>query len=155
MSHPLDPQSLGFLITDLARMLRAEMDRHIASSGIGLTPGEVRLLAQAARSGLVRQSVLAELIGVEAMTVSSYVDRLEAHGLIERMPDPTDRRAKLIALTDKAGAVLDHVKTLAEETRRQIARSVDPEDWAAMMRALKTIRCNLSDARNDARSSAA
>lgn len=155
MSHPLDPQSLGFLITDLARMLRAEMDRHIASSGIGLTPGEVRLLAQAARSGLVRQSVLAELIGVEAMTVSSYVDRLEAHGLIERMPDPTDRRAKLIALTDKAGAVLDRVKTLAEETRRQIARSVDPEDWAAMMRALKTIRCNLSDARNDARSSAA
>ncbi len=154
MSPPLDPQSLGFLVTDLARMLRADMDRHIASSGIGLTPGEVRLLAQAARSGLVRQSVLAELIGVEAMTVSSYVDRLEAHGLIERMPDPTDRRAKLIALTDKAGAVLDQVKSFAEETRQQVARSVDPDDWAAMMRALKTIRCNLSDTRNGARSSA-
>lgn len=155
MPRQIDPESFGFLVTDIARMLRAEMDRRIAGSGMELTPGEVRLLAQAARAGTVRQSVLAERIGVEAMTVSSYIDRLEARGLIERMPDPTDRRAKLIALTDAADAVLDQVKIFADEARRQAALSVDPGDWAAMLKVLKTVRCNLSDARIEARSSAA
>ncbi len=155
MLRQIDPESFGFLVTDLARMLRAEMDRRIAGSGMELTPGEVRLLAQAARAGTVRQSVLAERIGGEAMTVSSYVDRLEARGLIERLPDPSDRRAKLIALTDAADAVLDQVKVFADEARRQAAQSVDPEEWAVMLKVLKTVRCNLSDARIEARSSAA
>lgn len=155
MPRQIDPESFGFLVTDLARMLRAEMDRRIAGSGMELTPGEVRLLAQAARAGTVRQSVLAERIGVEAMTVSAYVDRLEARGLIERLPDPSDRRAKLIALTDAADAVLDQVKVFAEDARRQAAQSVDPHEWAAMLKVLKTVRCNLSDARIEARSSAA
>ncbi|MGQ2908384.1 MAG: MarR family winged helix-turn-helix transcriptional regulator [Aliihoeflea sp.] len=155
MLRQIDPESFGFLVTDLARMLRAEMDRRIAGSGMELTPGEVRLLAQAARAGTVRQSVLAERIGVEAMTVSSYVDRLEARGLIERLPDPSDRRAKLIALTDAADAVLDQVKVFADEARRQAAHSVDPGEWAVMLKVLKTVRCNLSDARIEARSSAA
>ncbi|MFN3765213.1 MAG: MarR family winged helix-turn-helix transcriptional regulator [Aliihoeflea sp.] len=155
MPRQIDPESFGFLVTDLARMLRAEMDRRIAGSGMELTPGEVRLLAQAARAGTVRQSVLAERIGVEAMTVSAYVDRLEARGLIERLPDPSDRRAKLIALTDAADAVLDQVKVFAEDARRQAAQSVEPHEWAAMLKVLKTVRCNLSDARIEARSSAA
>ncbi len=155
MPRQIDPESFGFLVTDLARMLRAEMDRRITGSGMELTPGEVRLLAQAARAGTVRQSVLAERIGVEAMTVSSYVDRLEARGLIERLPDPSDRRAKLIALTDAADAVLDQVKVFADEARRQAAQLVEPEEWAVMLKVLKTVRCNLSDARIEARSSAA
>lgn len=155
MSRQIDPESFGFLVTDIARMLRAEMDRHIAVSGMELTPGEVRLLAQAARAGTVRQSVLAERIGVEAMTVSAYVDRLEARGLIERLPDPSDRRAKLISLTDAADAVLDQVKVFADEARGRAAQSVNPADWAVMLKVLKTVRCNLSDARIEARSSAA
>lgn len=155
MPRQIDPESFGFLVTDLARMLRAEMDRRIAGSGMDLTPAEARLLAHAARAGTVRQSVLAERIGVEAMTVSSYVDRLEARGLIERLPDPSDRRAKLIALTEAADAVLDQIKIFADETRMQAAQSVDPQSWAAMLKVLKTVRCNLSDARIEARSSAA
>ncbi|MBL0933157.1 MAG: MarR family transcriptional regulator [Rhizobiaceae bacterium] len=155
MPRQIDPESFGFLVTDIARMLRAEMDRRIAGSGMELTPGEVRLLAQAARAGTVRQSVLADRIGVEAMTVSAYVDRLEARGLIERLPDPSDRRAKLISLTDAADAVLDQVKVFADEARGQAAQAVGPAEWAVMLKVLKTVRCNLSDARIEARSSAA
>ena len=36
----LDPDTLGFLITDCARLIRAAMDREIAASGLQLTPGE-------------------------------------------------------------------------------------------------------------------
>ena len=59
-------------------MLRAEMDRRVAEAGIGVTAGEARALAHAARAGPVRQKVLAERMGVEPMTLRTYVERLEA-----------------------------------------------------------------------------
>jgi len=154
MTRTLDPEGFGFLVTDIARLMRADMDRRITASGIGLTPGEVRLLVQAARAGQVRQAALAERIGVEAMTVSTYVDRLEARGLIERLPDPSDRRAKLIALTDAADAVLDQIIVLASETRETASRGIAPQEWDRVLAALKIVRCNVSDARIEARSAA-
>ncbi len=154
MSRTIDPESFGFLVTDIARLLRADMDRRIAASGMDLTPGEVRLLVQAARAGQVRQTVLAARIGIEAMTVSDYVDRLEARGLIERLPDPTDRRAKLVALTDAADAILDQVVMFGKETRESASQGIAPQDWDRVLAALKIVRCNFSDARIEARSAA-
>ncbi|MCO6391269.1 MarR family transcriptional regulator [Aliihoeflea aestuarii] len=154
MSRTIDPESFGFLVTDIARLLRTDMDRRIAASGMDLTPGEVRLLVQAARAGQVRQTVLAARIGIEAMTVSDYVDRLEARGLIERLPDPTDRRAKLVALTDAADAILDQVVMFGKETRESASQGIAPQDWDRVLAALKIVRCNFSDARIEARSAA-
>src|SRR6185437_12191562 len=100
MPYKVNPDSFGFLITDVARLIRAEMDKRIGEAGLGLTPSEGRTLSHAARAGAVRQNVLAEQIGVEAMTLSSSLDRLEAQGLIERQPDQADRRAKLVRVTE-------------------------------------------------------
>lgn len=154
MSRTIDPEGFGFLVTDIARLMRADMDRRIAASGLDLTPGEARVLVHAARAGQVRQTVLAARIGVEAMTVSGYVDRLEAHGLIERLPDPTDRRAKLVALTEAADAILDQVVVLGQETRESASQGIAPQDWDRVLAALKIIRSNFSDARIEARSAA-
>ncbi len=154
MPRTIDPEGFGFLVTDIARLLRADMDRRITASGLDLTPGEVRVLVQAARAGQVRQTVLAGRIGIEAMTVSGYVDRLEARGLIERLPDPTDRRAKLVALTEAADAILDQVVVLGQETRESASQGIAPQDWERVLAALKIIRCNFSDARTEARSAA-
>src|SRR6185295_14176989 len=98
MRSLVDPDSFGFLVTDLSRMIRAEMDRRVAEAGLGITAGEARTLSHAARSGAVRQNVLAERMGIEAMTLSGYVDRLEARGLVTRRADPADGRAKLVEL---------------------------------------------------------
>lgn len=94
-----DPDNVGFLVADVTRLLRAEMDRRITAAGLELNPGDARTLSHAARCGTVRQNLLAERIGVEAMTVSSSLDRLEALGLIERQADSADRRAKLVHVT--------------------------------------------------------
>ncbi len=52
-------------------MIRAEVDRRTGEAGLGLTPGEGRTLSHAFRAGGVRQNVLAERMGVEAMTLSA------------------------------------------------------------------------------------
>lgn len=143
----IDPNSFGFLVTDLSRFIRAEMDRRISEAGLGLTPGEGRALAHAARAGVVRQNVLAERIGIEAMTLSTYVDRLEAKGLVERLPDPEDRRAKLVRLTDAASKALGHVDAAAMSIRKDAAASMDPADWATLLRLLRQARDNLAEMR--------
>jgi MarR family transcriptional regulator, transcriptional regulator for hemolysin len=145
-----DDEAIGFLITDTARLMRAEFDNLIAAENIGVTPGEARTLAHSARAGTVRQAVLAERMGVEAMTLSTYLDRLEALGLIARDPDPTDRRAKLVRATEAAGAILARIRRVGERLREDAAESIDPEDWARFLETLKRLRTNLCDRRQDA-----
>ena len=137
--HP-DPDTFGFLVTDLSRLIRAEMDRRISDAGLGLTPGEGRTLVHAARAGEVRQIELAERMGVEPMTLSGYLDRLEARGLIERKPDPTDRRAKLVALTGAAEHVLEQVRDVGTRMRADISRDIAAVDWEHLNAGLRQAR---------------
>jgi DNA-binding MarR family transcriptional regulator len=147
MLPAVDPDSFGFLVTDLSRFIRAEMDRRISDAGLGLTPGEARALAHAARAGLVRQNVLAERIGIEAMTLSTYIDRLETKGLVERVPDPDDRRAKLVRLTVAASDALGGVNAAAASIRVEASASMTAADWTALLRLLRQARDNLAEMR--------
>ena len=149
MNRKIDPDSFGFLVTDVARLIRSEMDRRIGEAGLGLTPSESRTLSHSARAGTVRQNVLAERMGVEAMTLSASLDRLEARGLIKRLADPTDRRAKLVQLTDGAGEVLDRIAPLSAALRADASAGIDPQDWARLLDMLKTVRANLSAAKSE------
>lgn len=155
MRRQTDPNTFGFLMTDVARLFRAEFDRRVGEAGIGLTPGEGRTLTHAARAGIVRQTVLAERMGIEAMTLSGFLDRLEARGLIERRPDPTDRRAKLVALTDEADGVLERVQTVAAGLREDVSQVVSAGDWAILNASLRTIRDRLGELRTERESDAA
>jgi DNA-binding MarR family transcriptional regulator len=142
-----DPETFGFLVTDLTRLLRAELDRRTSGAGLGLTPGDGRTLAQAARAGAVRQSVLAERVGVEAMTLSGSLDRLEAQGLIERRPDPADRRAKLVVPTPAGIDVLERIEPIAKALRCDAASGLGEAEWLRFMEMLKLVRTNLTAAR--------
>ena len=147
MAPPIDSNSFGFLVTDLSRLVRSEMDRRISDAGLGVTPGEARTLAHAARAGMVRQNVLAERIGIEAMTLSTYLDRLQAKGLVERVPDPDDRRAKLVRLTEAASDVLGAVSVAGASIRADAAASMDAADWAVLLRLLRLARDSLAEMR--------
>ncbi|WP_144866076.1 MarR family winged helix-turn-helix transcriptional regulator [Mesorhizobium sp. J18] len=152
MHRHIDPDSFGFLVGDLSRMVRAEVDRRIAEAGIGLTAGEARTLAHAGRAGTVRQNVLAERMGLEAMTVSAYLDRLEARGLVSRLPDPSDRRAKLVALTTEADEVLAVTSRISAEVRKQAAAGLNRAEWEKLLHMMKLVRSNLSAGREIAAS---
>ncbi|MFP1630666.1 MarR family winged helix-turn-helix transcriptional regulator [Zhengella sp. ZM62] len=141
----IDPDALGFLLNDISRLIRASMDRAHAQSGIGVTPGEARVLAFAARTGPVRQTRLAEQIGVEAMTLSGHLDGLEGKGLIARQADPSDRRAKIVTLQPAADAVLEAIGATGRAIRAQASAGFDDEEWEQLKAALKRIRSNLSE----------
>ena len=145
-----DDEALGFLITDTARLLRAEFDRAIAAESLGITPGEARTLAHVARTSPVRQAALAERMGLEAMTLSAYLDRLEERGLIKREADPTDRRAKLVTMTKAADVVLPRIRAVGEAVRKEAEAGIPPEDWARFLTTMKKLRNNLCEKRQEA-----
>ncbi len=141
---PIDPDSLGFLVSDISRLIRSAMDRGNAASDIGVTPGEARVLAFAARSGPVRQTRLAEMIGLEAMTISGHLDGLERKGLIRREADHTDRRAKLVHLTAASAGILAQIGKTGQGIRSQASSGFSEEEWEALKAALRRVRANLS-----------
>ena len=87
------------------------------------------------------------------MTASGYLDRLEAQGLIERQPDPSDRRAKLVCLTDAAQDVLTAVTRLGDDLRLTIASTMSDADWRALNAGLLQVRDALASMRAENRES--
>ena len=143
------PDTIGFLIVDVARLLRAEFDRRTDAAGLGLTPAEARTLSHVARVGPVRQAALAERMGIEAMTLSACLDRLEAQGYVRREPDPSDRRAKLVDTTDAAGPALDKIFAAGTEMRAEMTAGMEGEKVEEFRRMLMSIRANLVAMRPD------
>ncbi|HWK63753.1 MAG TPA: MarR family transcriptional regulator [Rhizobiaceae bacterium] len=150
MAQHSDPDSFGFLIADITRLSRAEMDRRTEEAGLGLTLGDGRTLSHAARAGAVRQNVLAERMAVEAMTLSSALDRLESRGLIERRQDPDDRRAKLVDVTAEGEAVLAQIQPIGAGLRADASRGIAPADWQRFLDTLRQVRANLTEVRCEA-----
>src|SRR5688500_9320096 len=78
------------------------------------------LLLELARAGPMIQAQLSEALGCEPPSVTLMTRKLEATGHVRRRPDPSDKRASIVELTDRGGALADQVKelwcTLAEET---------------------------------------
>ncbi len=86
-----------------------------------LTVAQSRLLMGIDPDG-TRLSVLAERAQVAKQTATALVDKLERAGYVERVPDPTDGRARLVRLTPRAQAVIPGAR--AEEERLE-------EEWRA------------------------
>ncbi|WP_349358553.1 MarR family transcriptional regulator [Stappia sp.] len=141
-SPPLRP--IGFLVGDLARLMRRRFERALAQADTGLTVSEARTLAFVEHYSGLRQSALAERLGVEPMTVSGCLDRLEAAGYVVRMPDPADRRAKLVVLTEAAEPALARIHEVALGIRAQAVEGFSPEEIDTVFALLDRMQINLA-----------
>src|ERR671916_1909739 len=121
-------ESIGLLLVDAARLLRIQIDRALESAGLGLTAGEARTLAYVALYPASRQTALAAQMNVEPMTLVTFLDRLESHGLVAREPDPTDRRAKIVQLAPDAQPTLEQVLEVTRKVQEGALQDFAPEE---------------------------
>ncbi|WLR92277.1 MarR family winged helix-turn-helix transcriptional regulator [Shinella zoogloeoides] len=138
-----DPDALGFVLIDVARMLRSAFERRIATAGLGLTPGEARTLVRIATLEGSRQLEIAQRMGIEPMTLSTYLDRLQSLGFIERRPDPADRRAKLIYTTPSAGELIANIRTEQIELMQHVTSGIGEAELDLIRSQMKRLRANL------------
>lgn len=141
----LQNETLGFVIHDVARMLRREFDRRVQS--IGLTRSQWSVLVHLHRSDGIQQKELADLLDITPITLSGLLDRLERDGWVERRPDGSDRRAKRVFLTAKVAPVIKNIQRLGKEVRMEALQGVNARDEEKLMLLLLQMRSNLAQSK--------
>jgi DNA-binding MarR family transcriptional regulator len=134
---------LGFLLSDLGRLLRREYDRRVQQEGLGLTRAQWLILRQVSEHEGCLQRELAEALRIEASTVGRHVERLVAAGWLERRDDAWDGRAYRLHLQPKARNTLARLKRLTVALRDEYFAGLSPERREALISDLQIIQRNL------------
>ena len=134
--------STGFLLSDVARLLRRRFDDR--ARAIGVTRAQWRTLTVLSRHEGANQGTLADLLEIEPITLCRMIDRLADAGHVERRRDPGDRRAWNIYLTDRSRPLLEQLRALGAHVVDDALHGLDPAARDALTRSLDQIRANLS-----------
>jgi len=125
---------LPFVLHDVARLMRNRFDQRARSWG--MTRAQcVTLMKLECRPGM-SQTELAAILEVEPITVARLIDRLEASGLVERRPDPSDRRMHRLHLLPASEPILVEIEKYRAQAVAQLRDVVDPRDWDTAHRVL-------------------
>jgi len=108
----------GFRFVTLARVWRRAVDLELVASG--LTDATWTPLIHLSESGdAITQKELARRVGIDGSTLVRLVDLLSEAGLVERKPDPADRRAKRVVLTEAGHAEVSRIRARIAEAEEQ------------------------------------
>jgi len=140
--HPDHPgEELFWLLRRALHTMRRDVRERV-----DLTPSRHRLLRVVAREEPQRQTALAVALDVVPRSITSLVDDLERAGLVERRPDPTDRRATLVAVTDEGRAVLAEADRERRRHAEELLARLDPGEQADLLRLLHRLVDDPGDA---------
>jgi MarR family transcriptional regulator, transcriptional regulator for hemolysin len=142
----IDDRSLGFLINDLARLLRRNFDRRLQS--LGLTQAQWRAVAHLSRQEGMTQSALAESLEIQAITLTRLIDRMESAGWVERRNHPSDRRCVQLYLTAKSQPLLAEMQRRAADTLKEAVAGLSNGAQQQVIDALLLMKQNLATAEN-------
>ena len=127
-------ESLGYLVNRAARAFASRLAAELRPFDVGIGQWAV-LLHLWANDGLT-QAQLARRVAIEQPTMVRTIDRMERDGLVTRTPDPNDRRASRISLTDRGRALRDDLVPLADEVNRAATGTLTDEEVATLRRLL-------------------
>jgi len=149
MSNTDNPnnEALGFIIHDVARMMRWNFERR--AHEYNLTRSQWSVLVLLSRENGAQQKRLADIIGVTAITMTGLVDRLERAELVERRQDPQDRRAKQVFLTDKVEPLMEKIKLVAKQVRSSALKGISAAEEQQLADLLRRMRANLREQSTD------
>ena len=137
-------RELAFAINDVARLLRTYADHE--ARRFGMTRAKWAVLARLDRFEGLKQAELAEMLDLQPISLTRLLDGLADNGLIERRPDPDDRRAKRLFLTPAARPLLAQLTDLGEELMATALAGLDPPEVRALLGNLDAIKENLRHA---------
>ena len=134
-------RNFGFLLNDVARLLRTTYDRRVRS--LGLTRSQWWVLTHLFRADGVTQSELADILEIEKPTLGRLLDRLEAKGWVRREADASDRRARRVYLTQTAEPALATMREIAAEVRRDAMSGLSADERERFVDVLLAVKSNL------------
>lgn len=129
--------SVGYLVSDCGRRLRRLFDQRVRD--LGVTGPQARLLLLVDRDPGRPQSFYAAELDIEPITLTRMLDRMEDAGLIERCPDPDDRRARLIRYTANGGTHLAEMKAIVDRFNDEMLSVFTAEERAILQNSVEKL----------------
>ncbi len=121
----------------LQRVFNTRLSRQ--KGAVKLSGPRLRLLLAVEEVGRLRMGDVAEDLGITARTVTTLVDALEREELLARLPDPTDRRATLLELTEKARSQFEQVRRLQMELGEELVAALDTQQRRLLLDLLSRL----------------
>src|ERR687891_2095247 len=141
MQEPGPDRNLGFLVHDVARLMRVAYDRR--AKALGLTRSQWWVLNNLYFNEGITQSALADVLDVEKPTLGRLLDRLEAKGWIARQGDSNDRRAKRVYLTGEVQGLMRSLRAIASDLRLDAMDGLAEAERQRFVDILLLIKANL------------
>ncbi len=135
-------RDLLFLLHDVARLMRVEADKRARQHG--MTRAQWAILIWLERQPGISQKELSEILEVEPITVARLIDRLEARGMVERRPDPRDRRIWRLHLLAPAREVIHEIDDHRADMTRIVTEGINEKDLETMTEALLRMKSTLT-----------
>jgi len=133
--------SFGYLLSDVTLLFRKHFDRRAVK--FGLTRAQWRATKMLYYREGLRQTELAEQLEMEPIAVGRVIDRLQAAGFVERRPDPKDRRAWRLYVTDQARSVIADMEEIAVGLRKDATRGITVPELQQALGVLNRMKDNL------------
>ncbi|MEJ6010024.1 MarR family transcriptional regulator [Novosphingobium aquae] len=140
--NPGKDENIAMLMAQVSRLMRRTFDEKARL--LGMTRPQWQVVSILSVNEGINQGGLAELLEVEPITLGRMVDRLQDAALVERRPDPADRRAWRLFLTDKAQELLVQLRPLALDTIDAAQEGLSQAERDGLITAMQVMRSNLS-----------
>lgn len=127
---------------DVARILRTRSDQRARAHG--MTRAQWIILARLARQPGISQNEMANICEVEPITIGRLIDRLEAHGLVERRADPKDRRVRRLHLLPPAEPILKEIDVYRQALNEEILAGLNDDERNKFIDMLLFIKSKLA-----------
>jgi MarR family transcriptional regulator for hemolysin len=130
---------LCWLLSRANQVLSAEFDAALAATGLSARKHHILAVAQ---SGQHTQTDLARTVGLDKTTMMVTLDELERDGLAERRPLPSDRRARVVAITDAGRRALTGADTALQQARDQVLSVLPAAERETFLVSLGQLACS-------------
>ena len=134
--------TIGFILSDTARLLRRRFDARARSFGV--TRAQWQVLLSLSRNEGINQVGLADRLEVENITLCRMIDRLSDAGLVERRADPAYRRVWRLHLTPAAQQMIEKLRHVADEVVEDALSGLGTRERSQLGDLLESVRSNLS-----------
>lgn len=124
--HPALAQYTGFLLSRLGFLSRRRFGELLET--LGVTPRMWAAVSVLDHDGPLAQRELGRLIGMDPSSMVATIDELESRGLVERRRHPSDRRTRVVHLTDRGRETLGRGRKLIVQAEDELLASLDPEE---------------------------
>jgi DNA-binding MarR family transcriptional regulator len=142
MSENYINNSVGFLINGIKQKMKRRMSEKLKNCG--LTTEQRNIILIVCEYGAMTQSKLCELAGMEPSNLTITLKRLAVKELIKKVDHPTDSRAYLVDVTEKAKNIQPELQGLSAQISGPLLDGIDKDDMVVTMKTLKRMYENLS-----------